>query len=109
LLYCQLSVNGEVYSDNILYFTPVKELELPEPGIVWKLVNDGKAHKLQISMDKLAKNIYLMVEEKDVFFSDNYFDLLPGESVEIEISSAVELAAGEIMSRLSLISLVEIY
>ncbi len=109
LLHCQLSMDGKVYSENILYFTPVKELELPVPGITWKLVEDGTGYKLRISTDKLAKNIYMMVEEEDVFFSDNYFDLLPGGSLEIEISSAGGLAASEIENGLSLISLVDSY
>ncbi|MBK7476670.1 MAG: hypothetical protein IPI11_11890 [Haliscomenobacter sp.] len=38
---------------------------------------------IRLKADRLAKNVYLDFPEAEGFFSDNYFDLLPGETVEV--------------------------
>jgi beta-mannosidase len=43
-------------------------------------------YTVELSTDKLAKNVYLQIEEEG-FFSDNYFDLLPGRNVVINFTS----------------------
>ena len=43
----------------------------------------------EITTDVLAKNVFLFSEE-DAFFSDNYFDILPGQKVIITLSKPVK-------------------
>jgi beta-mannosidase len=40
---------------------------------------------------QLARDVYLSFGDLDAKFSDNYVDLLPGESVQIEVSSKSSL------------------
>ncbi len=79
LLYCSIEKGGKVLSENILYFLPAKDLELPKPEITMEVEGSSDGFKITVSSDKLAKNIYFTIDEVDGFFSDNYFDLLPGE------------------------------
>ncbi len=109
LLYCRVEIGGENYTDNILYFTPVKNLELPEPSLDWELSDTEDGITLKVRTDKLAKNVYLSVPEKEVFFGDNYFDLLPGKEVEISVQPGEGVTAGEIRDNLHVVSLVESY
>lgn len=43
---------------------------------------------IHIKANKLVRNIWLQVEGPDAKFSDNYFDLLPGEEKTVECSPA---------------------
>jgi len=109
LLHCELEIDGDNYTDNILYFTPVKNLELPEPGLEWELSETGSEMNLKISTGQLAKNVYLSIPERDVFFGENYFDLLPGQEIEISVQPGEGVTAGEIRENLQVISLVNSY
>ena len=44
---------------------------------------------IEVSSDVLAKNVYLFSDE-NIFFSDNYFDVLPNEKVIIKLSKPVK-------------------
>jgi beta-mannosidase len=63
------------------YFVKPKDLELKTPTISIKVLNETT---IQISTNKLAKNVFLSQEETS--FNENYFDLLPNEKRIITIS-----------------------
>lgn len=69
---------GKLLNRRLFYLCPPKKLSLPKAKISLKVeqVNDG--YQLILQSDKLAKNV-LIGTEAEGFFSDNYFDLLPGE------------------------------
>ncbi len=78
----RLISNEKVLASNIYYFLPVKDLQLPEPNIQKEIVKTEKGYRIILKTDKLAKNVFLSIDG-DGFFSDNYFDLLPGEEKRI--------------------------
>jgi beta-mannosidase len=49
----------------------------------------GEGFDITVKTDKLAKNIYLQIADEEGFFSDNYFDLLPGETVSINLKTKI--------------------
>lgn len=69
---------GQLLSRRLFYGVPPKKLDLPQAKITVKAqaVNDG--YELTLHGDRLAKNVLLQTTA-DGMFSDNYFDLLPGE------------------------------
>ena len=76
--------NNENTSINALhYFVKPKDLLLQKPTIYFKYLNKNQ---IEISSDKLAKNVYLRTDNKSYQFEDNYFDLLPNEKKIIQIS-----------------------
>ena len=74
---------GQRLSGNLLYFVPPKELDLPSPTVETQIEAVADGYRLLLRTDKLAKNAYLSLPGTDGFFTDNYLDLLPGETVEI--------------------------
>jgi beta-mannosidase len=64
---------------NYLYFVTPKELNLPEPEITFDIKTEGRGITLNITSNKLVKNLFLYTDE-DLFFSENYFDLMPGNT-----------------------------
>ncbi|MDP5027249.1 MAG: hypothetical protein NWQ14_03420, partial [Flavobacterium sp.] len=61
-----------------------KNLKLSKPNIKIRTIDDVT---IEISSDVLAKDVFLS-SENDVFFEDNYFDLLPNEKRIIKLSKA---------------------
>ncbi|MDX2249022.1 MAG: glycoside hydrolase family 2 protein [Bacteroidia bacterium] len=74
-----LREKGEVISENILYFARPKVLDLPEATLNTKVSAENDGYTVEVSSNVFAKGVHLDVEEIEGFFSDNYFDLLPGE------------------------------
>ena len=82
---------NKVLSENVLYFLPVKDLELPDPKIIMSDLKIDEGYRIKLNSNKLAKNVFLNIEKITGFFSDNYFDLLPGEEVAVDFFCKEEL------------------
>lgn len=72
------NADDKLLNRRLFYLCPPKKLALPKTSVSLKVeqVNDG--YQILLESAKLAKNV-LLGAEADGFFSDNYFDLLPGE------------------------------
>ncbi|UPT69480.1 MAG: hypothetical protein M0D53_09805 [Flavobacterium sp. JAD_PAG50586_2] len=68
------------------YFVKPKDLQLTKPNIQIKKID---ALTYELSSDVLAKNVYLS-SEQETFFSDNYFDVLPNQKIEIKLSKPIQ-------------------
>jgi beta-mannosidase len=75
----------EVLSSNLYYFVPPKDLRLTAPKITSTVIGTEKGVVIELSCESFAKNVYLRFEGMKGFFSDNYFDLFPGQERVIEI------------------------
>jgi beta-mannosidase len=73
-----------------------KDLLLGTPRIVVSVEDDH----VTLSTDGLALSVMLWLDGVDATWSDNFFDLLPGEPRTVSVQSATPLAATELASRL---------
>lgn len=89
MLVAELLENGNVISQNTLYFRPIKNVLLPYPEVKYDLAQIEGGYEISISTNKLAKNVYLAIGDFDGFFSDNYFDLLPGQVVKVKLETSI--------------------
>jgi beta-mannosidase len=87
VLVTEFVADGKVKSSNLLYFKPFKELKIPEPHVEYTIENVDNGFKLHFTTDKLAKNIYMQLGDEKGFFSDNYFDLLPGRQKVVDLKT----------------------
>lgn len=79
--------NGREVARDIHYFVPTKELDLPQTAVRCKLkVADGSC-EVTLSSSKLAKDVFVQIPYQGARFTDNFFDLLPGETRKIVITS----------------------
>lgn len=62
------------------YFAKPKDLKLPDPGIKTRISDKGDHFVIEITTQKLCKNLMLISDNSDVLFSDNFFDMQPGET-----------------------------
>ena len=51
-----------------------------------EIINTEEGYQITLKTDKLAKNVFLSIDE-DGHFSDNYFDLLAGDSIKVQFCS----------------------
>jgi beta-mannosidase len=103
-----LETGGKRVSRNIIFFDRTQNLELPiMPKIETSVNKTVDAYTITLQSPKLARSVYLSFGDLDVHVSDNYFDLLPGESATITIKSPATL--DQIKSGLKIVSLTDAF
>ncbi len=67
----------------VAYFAPIKHLELVDPGLGMKMHEKEGTLKIAVAAQSLALLVEASIPGCDVIFSDNYFDVPAGRTVEI--------------------------
>ena len=100
---------GEI-SRQLYHFSPLKRVDLPRPRIDITIQRREKGlFQLELTTDKLAKYVFLQVPGIEGGFSDNFFDLLPGEKRLIYFLPAQALSLSEFKASLQVKSLRDTY
>ncbi len=102
-----LSADGTEISRNLSYLLPVKQVHLKPADLSVETIGENGIYRIGITSPVLARSVYLSFGSLDVRLSDNYFDLLPGDTVEIQATSASSLA--DLKAQLKVISLVDAF
>lgn len=79
--------NGATLADDVFYFAYPKDQKLPEANIETSVRRRGDAIEMTLKTDRLARDIFVEVPVQGVRFTDNFFDLLPGQRKKITITS----------------------
>ncbi len=103
----ELISGGAQLSRNLAYLAPVKEVHLKPAQLKVETTGVKGSYKIRIQSPVLARSVYLSFGNLDVELSDNYFDLLPGETAEITVNSAASL--DELKAQLKVISLADAF
>jgi beta-mannosidase len=87
----ELIEGGQVISRGLVTQVPAKAMALPDPGLTatWSKTDAGYAVTLKAA--KLARAVWLDFGDLDVTLSDNAFDLPPGDSVTVKVTSKASL------------------
>ena len=91
VLKVELVDENEIIAANQIYFEAVKDLQLPKPEVKYNLAKKNGGYEIELSSQVLAKNVFLTIGDENGFFSDNYFDILPGESTKVKLTTELEL------------------
>jgi beta-mannosidase len=102
-----LAAGGVQISRNLTYLAPVKGIKLKPAILRVETTGGGGNYKVRITSPVLARSVYLSFGDLDVKVSDNYFDLLPGETAEITATGGVSLDA--LKAQLKVISLTDAF
>ncbi len=108
-LRCELWVGGQPVAANAYFFQPFKQLALPRPQISTDISPVPHGFKVTLATDAFARAVYLSHERADGFFSDNYFDLIPGRPVSVEFRPRQRLALNDFRQQLKVRSLVDAF
>jgi beta-mannosidase len=103
----ELIQDTHITSSNLIYLAPVKEVHLKPAALKVETTGANGSYKIHVTSPVLARSVYLSFGNLDVKLSDNYFNLLPGETIEIAASSGVSLDA--IKAQLKVVSLADAF
>jgi len=93
-LHVQVLEGNALLSENNLFFEAPKDLKLPKPAVQREIRTTVGGMQIRLKTDVFAKNIFLSTEGA-AFFADNYFDLLPGQSLTIFCKTGMTLTEFE--------------
>jgi len=94
-------------SRNLTYLAPTKEIHLKPAHLTVDTSGSGGKYTIRLTSPVLARDVYLSFGSLDAQVADNYFDLLPGETREIAVTSASSL--DEIRAQLHVVSLTDAF
>ena len=72
---------------SVCYFAPTKELKLPDATVRCKVKRSEGRCTVTLYSSSLAKDVFIEIPVQGARFSDNFFDLLPGEKRTVTIES----------------------
>ncbi|BDD05449.1 beta-mannosidase [Aureibacter tunicatorum] len=97
VLVAEVISEGKVLTKNTHYFVPVKDLKLKKSSSDIQIEQVDGGYDVTISSETLIKNLYLEIEGKG-FWSDNYFDVVPGQLSKIRLETDKQLKSEDISS-----------
>jgi beta-mannosidase len=109
LVWLELSVAGRLVSDNLVYFSRPKQMNLGDPGIRTAITRarDG-AFRVKLVARKVALWTWLELGS-DARYSDNFIHLRPGRAVTVEVKPLKTMAADRFRRVLRVHSLVQTF
>ena len=96
-----LSASGTVVNEKTFLFKSEKNLDLPKADISLEKNVDGEKIVVKATSDRFARLVQLYCDSATLPFSDNYFDLLPGETKTVSIPIEGKVSADEQMNSIS--------
>jgi len=106
---CSL-VNKDGFTQyRVVTFVPNKHLSLEKPGIVFSIKEKSGICTVEITAKRLARFVELQLGDKDIIYSDNYFDIPAGKTVRIQFSKPKDMSVDEIKRALRISSLIDSY
>jgi beta-mannosidase len=87
-------LDGIILAENTIYFAAPKDSKLPTPNVDYRVRETESEFILELETNALVKNLYVSSELNNNF-SNNYFDLLPGQP---QIISIPKDASGDLNS-----------
>ncbi len=76
--------------ENLFYFKDFKDLKFDQPVIKRTISKiSDQEYEIQLTAEKLAKNVAFFTAKSEGFFSDNFFDMIPGKTYKIKFTGKV--------------------
>lgn len=104
VVHASLKVGNDSYSNNY-FLLKQKDIDYPKPHITCQAKPVAGGYELTLKSDKFARGVFLSIEGIDNFFSDNYFDILPGGQQTIRLTCS--LSQPELEKQLKIVSLAD--
>ena len=107
----RLKVGERTYTNNN-FFVKQNELNYPAANVTTKITEANDGFDVTLTTDNFARAVFMSIESVDGsvagidnFFSDNYFNLMPGSSRTIHVRTS--LSAEEFAKQLRVVHLVQ--
>ncbi len=88
VLVAELTAGGVSVSRNLFYFRKTRDLALPSPELAIAVTPHRIGATVKVTARRFARAVWLSTPDGEGAFSDNFFDLLPGETATVEWTPA---------------------
>jgi beta-mannosidase len=105
LLLSTLVAGDSVLAENVTYFRTPKEMLLQKPEITMEVTEKGSGYEIALRTNTVARDVYLSADGLPGFFSDNFFDLVPGTAKKIMFTCGKEVQ--DLRSKLRVLNVFE--
>ena len=102
----KLLKGDKLLASYVSYFSEPKDLKLLKSEITRVIKETGDGFSITLTADKLVKDLYIFTDLQG-WFSDNCFDLLPGEKVTVNFKTKEKI--DNFGEKLKLFSLIDSY
>ncbi len=77
----------KILGENLFYLMDFKDLKFEHPEIKRTVTKISELeYEIQLTAEKLAKNVAFFTAKSEGFFSDNFFDMIPGKTYKIKFT-----------------------
>lgn len=87
VLFTLKDAKGKEIARTVYFFEKPKDLALPQVTVRKQMKQRDGSIELTLSADHLAKDLFIEIPIQGARFTDNFFDLLPGEKRKVIITS----------------------
>jgi beta-mannosidase len=103
----ELMAGNTPISRNLTYLAPLKEVRLKPATLNVETTGANGKIRIRVTSPVLARSVYVAFGNLDVKVSDNYFDVLPGETVEVMAETKASL--DEVKAQMRVISMTDAF
>lgn len=100
--------NGELVMQRVVLPDREKKLRLPKATLTCKMTAEKEQIRIEVSSDCFARLVKIESERSTLPTSDNFFDILPGESKTVTMPLDKSMTAEEQLASLKVYSLCDI-
>jgi beta-mannosidase len=108
LLVASLFSEKTEISNNNYFLSEFKDIKLTKPLIEYEIDELINAFEVSLKSKNLVKNVFVDIASSQNF-SDNYFDMIPGEEYKISIKKDENLTLDDIKRKINFLSLFDTY
>ncbi len=101
--------DGKAVSTQVVPFVRDKHLDLQDPHLDAELTRNGDRFTISVTAVSLARFVELSFQDQETIFTDNYFDLPAGRTVEVSASLPAGWSEGQARAALKMRSLFDSY
>ena len=106
IIYTEFETKDKTYT-NVAYAAEQKDMNYEKANISWSAKKAEGGYDVTLKSDVFARGVFMSLSGIDNFFEDNYFDLLPGKEVTVNVKTDLSLSVFK--DQLKVISLVDSY
>lgn len=106
IFHTEFNTDGKTY-DNVGFSTKQKNMNYTAPEYKIDIAKAGDGYDVSIGSDVFARGVFLSLDGIDNFFSDNYFNVMPGKTRNIHVTTP--LSESDFRNQLKVISMGDVH
>lgn len=105
VVHATFTEKGKASYKNNYFLTKQKDINYPVVNITKTVTPKQGGYEVKLKSDKYARAVFMSLKGIENFFENNYFDILPGETVTVKVNTNISLS--DFNDQLKIVSLID--